>query len=346
MNKESKKILVVGPAWVGDMVMAQCLFKWLRQCDPNVIIDVLAPSWSFPLLERMPEVAQSIVMPFAHGQLNLRERYRLGRRLQENRYDQAILLPNSFKSALPVWWAKIPLRTGWRGEMRYGVLNDVRILDKKRYPLMIERFIALGAEPNAILSHPYPHPELHISKESQMSALEKHQLQVGGQPILALAPGAEFGPAKRWPEEHYAQIANQKLAAGWQVWIFGSPKDGETAKKIMQLTENRCVNLTGQTQLAEAIDLLALADAVVSNDSGLMHIAAALHRPLVAVYGPTTAAFTPPLHDKAKVLTLKLECQPCFQRTCPLEHQRCMRDLKPEAVLQAMDEVATDLLKV
>lgn len=331
------KIVVVGPAWVGDMVMAQCLFKVIKQHNPNVIIDVLAPSWSLPLLARMPEVANAIVMPIGHGKLALAERYRLAKSLRDQ-YQQAIVLPNSFKSALIPLWAHIPLRTGWRGEMRYVVLNDVRKLDKVRYPLMIERFMALGLPANAALPKEYPLPELIISSESQHAALAHHQLAITSVPILALCPGAEFGPAKRWPEEHYAAIANEKLQAGWQVWLFGSAKDQDSASKIMALTAQRCVDLTGQTQLEAAIDLLSLATVVVSNDSGLMHIAAALRKPLVAVYGPTSASFTPPLHDKAKIVSLSLPCQPCFQRTCPLKHHHCMQNLLPEQVSAAVRE--------
>ncbi len=332
----NKKILIVGPAWVGDMVMAQCLFKLLKQRDPHVIIDVLASAWSLPLLARMPEVSAAIVMPLGHGQLGLRERYRLGKRLRENQYDQAIVLPNSFKSALVLWWAHIPRRTGWRGEMRYFVLNDVRYLDKTRYPLMIERFMALGLERDERLPDDYPLPALQISPASQKTALANHQLAYPVQPILVLCPGAEFGPAKQWPAEYYADIANAKRQEGWIVWIIGSAKDHAVAERIMQATEQRAVNLAGKTKLEEAVDLLSLATVVISNDSGLMHIAAALHKPLVAVYGPTSASFTPPLHKEAKILSLKLNCQPCFQRTCPLQHHRCMRELEPAKVLAAM----------
>lgn len=335
----NNKILIVGPAWVGDMVMAQCLFKLLKQQQPYVMIDVLAPAWSLPLLARMPEVSSTIIMPLGHGQLDLRGRYHLGKSLCEKKYDQAIVLPNSFKSALLLCWAKIPRRTGWRGEMRYLVLNDVRILDKKRYPLMIERFMALGLAPDESLPSEYPIPELKISAESQVHALANHRLEYPEIPVLALCPGAEFGPAKRWPEEYYADIANAKLNEGWQVWIFGSPKDTDVAKRIMQLTQERCVDLTGRTRLEEAVDLLALATTVVSNDSGLLHIVAALKKPLVAVYGPTSASFTPPLHVDARILSLKLDCQPCFQRTCPLQHQRCMHELRPEMVLKAISEL-------
>lgn len=334
----NNKILIVGPAWVGDMVMAQSLFKLIKQRQPDSMIDVLAPAWSLPLLARMPEVSDSIIMPLGHGQLDIRKRYEIGKSLRDKKYSQAILLPNSFKSALIPFFANIPVRTGWRGEMRYGVLNDIRRLDEKRYPLMIERFMALGLSPDAPLPKEYPIPELLISTETQDAALANHKLTRPTKPVLALCPGAEFGPAKRWPENYYADVANAKLDQGWDVWIFGSPKDHEVAEKIMQLTQQRCVNLSGRTRLEEAVDLLALATTVVSNDSGLMHIAAALRKPLIAVYGPTSAAFTPPLNEGAKVISLSLDCQPCFQRTCPLKHHRCMLELKPEKILDAMGE--------
>lgn len=333
-----RKILVVGPAWVGDMVMAQCLFKVLKQRQPECEIDVLAPAWSLPILARMPEVASSIIMPIGHGKLALRERYQIGKSLREKKYQQAIVLPNSFKSALIPFFAKIPLRTGWSRELRSIILNDVRKLNKTKFPLMIERYMALGVQANEKLPENYPAPKLKISKETCSQALATHKL-MHERPILALCPGAEFGPAKRWPEEYYAAIANVKLNEGWDVWIFGSPKDAVVAERIMELTQQRCFNLTGKTKLEEAVDLLSLANLVISNDSGLMHIAAALDKPLIAVYGPTSAGFTPPLNPQSKVISLKLDCQPCFQRECPLKHQRCMRDLTPELVLNLMTEL-------
>ena len=334
------KILMVGPAWVGDMVMAQSLFKLVKQQRPHAIIDVLAPAWSMPLLERMPEVNRGLVMPLKHGQFNLGERYRLGKSLRPQHYTEAMVLPNSFKSALVPYFANIPRRTGWRGEMRWGVLNDVRYLDKKRYPLMIERFMALGVPAQATLDTDYPLPSLQFTRDTQDAALNNHKLTRPARPILVLCPGAEFGPAKRWPEEYYAQLANAKLAEGWDVWLLGSQKDNTATETIMSLTGERCVNLAGRTSLVEAVDILSLATAVVSNDSGLMHIAAALNKPLVAIYGPTSTTFTPPLHARAKVLQLQLDCQPCFQRECPLKHQRCMRDLQPSQVLTVLHELA------
>lgn len=336
MVATASHILIIGPAWVGDMVMAQSLFKLIKQKAPSTRIDVLAPQWTFSLLSRMPEVSQAIEMPVGHGALHLRARFALAKTLRTHHYDQAIVLPNSFKAALIPWFARIPKRTGWRGEFRYGVLNDVRQLDKKRYALMIEQFMALGVPAGEALPHPYPHPSFQLSPESQATTLAKHQPLWRGRPVLALAPGAEYGPAKRWPADYFAQAANQKIAEGWDVWLLGSQKDRAITDHIQSLTDNRCDNLAGRPVLAETIDLLSLASGLITNDSGLMHIAAALKKPVIALYGPTSPAFTPPLSDRATVLKLDLACQPCFARECPLGHSRCMRDLTPDNVLHAM----------
>lgn len=332
----TRKILIIGPSWVGDTIMAQTLFKLIKHRDPSARIDVLAPAWTFSLLSRMAEVTKSIEMPLTHGELKLKERYRLAKLLRKENYDEAIVLPNSFKSALIPWLANIPKRTGWKGEFRYGLLNDVRHLDKKQYPLMIEQYMALGVEPDETLPTPYPEPEFLVSPASQEATLEKYKPIWRGKPILALAAGAEFGPSKRWPEEYFAEIANQKLAEGWDIWLFGSPKDRPVTEKIMELTDNRCENISGRTQLAETIDLLSLTSGVITNDSGLMHMAAALKKPVITIYGSTSPAFTPPLSSKATILKLDLPCQPCFKRACPLVHHRCMRDLPPAQVLSAM----------
>ena len=216
-------ILIVGPSWVGDMVMAQTLFECLKQRHPQCEIDVLAPEWSRPILERMPQVRRALSFPLGHGALELATRRRIGKSLA-GQYDQAILLPNSLKSALVPFFAGIPKRTGWRGEFRYGLLNDVRKLDKERYPLMIERFMALAYEPGTELPKPYPRPSLQIDPQSRDAALAKFGLSLD-RPVLALCPGAEFGEAKRWPSEHYAQVAEAKIREGWQVWLFGSKND-------------------------------------------------------------------------------------------------------------------------
>ncbi|KXJ33408.1 MULTISPECIES: lipopolysaccharide heptosyltransferase II [Pseudomonas] len=341
-------ILIIGPSWVGDMVMAQTLFVCLKRQHPDCQIDVLAPEWSRPLLERMPEVREALSFPLGHGAFELATRRRIGQQLR-GRYDQAILLPNSLKSALVPYFAGIPKRTGWRGEMRFGLLNDIRTLDKARYPLMIERFMALAYAPGAELPKPYPKPRLAIDPASRDAALERFGLSLD-RPVLALCPGAEFGEAKRWPAEHYAAVADARLRQGWQVWLFGSQKDAPGGEEIREWVtpgfEEDVYNLAGRTSLAEAIDLLSCASAVISNDSGLMHVAAALDRPLVAVYGSTSPGFTPPLASQVEVVRLGLECSPCFDRTCRFGHYDCLRLLQPSLVQEALGRLVADPVEV
>jgi heptosyltransferase-2 len=332
------KILIVGPAWIGDMVMAQSLFRLLKQRDAQTTIDVLAPAWTFSILRCMPEVRQAIEMPLAHGELGLGARRRLGKQLRAHGYDQAIVLPNSFKSALVPWFARIPRRTGWLGEFRHIVLNDSRRLDKTKYPLMIEQFMALGLDAGEALPAEYPYPAFQVAKNSQEATLAKIKPVWRGRPVLGMSPGAAYGPAKRWPEEYFADVANTMIARGWDVWLFGSEGDRPLTDKIMQLTSQRCENISGRTELHETIDLLSLVSGVVTNDSGLMHMAAALNKPVAALYGSTSPAFTPPLSQNARIIKLDLPCQPCFERVCPLGHFRCMRDLTPDRVLTAMSD--------
>lgn len=331
-----KKILIIGPAWIGDMVMAQSLFKLIKQRDAAVTLDVLAPAWTFSLLKCMPEVAEAIEMPISHGELKLYTRYQLAKKLQKKGYDQAILLQNAFKSALIPWLANIPERTGWLGEYRYFLLNDIRHLDKKRYPRMIEQYLALGLPSEATLPAQFPYPAFNVNKTSQAATLAKLKPIWRGRPVLALGAGAEYGPAKRWPVEYFARVANQKLTEGWDIWLFGSKKDHPIIQELMLRTDNRCENISGRTELFETIDLLSLVSGVVTNDSGLMHMAAALKKPIIALYGSTSPAFTPPLSHDATILKLDLDCQPCFKRVCPLKHFRCMRELTPDSVLAAM----------
>lgn len=350
-SNTADRILIVGPSWVGDMVMAQSMFMQIKAQQPEAIIDVLAPAWSRPLLDRMPQVNRAIDLPFAHGELALSRRYRLGRELGARHYHQVILLPNSFKSALVPWFAGIPKRTGWRGEMRGWILNDCRVLDKDRLPLMVQRFIALAlpaqAELPAALPEPMPVPQLMTDPASVQAALDAFGLQ-RTPAMLALCPGAEFGDSKQWPAEHYASVALAHINNGGQVWLFGSAKDRQVTDEIVArlplAQQTSCHNLAGLTSLAQAIDLLSVVSAVVSNDSGLMHIAAALHRPLVAVYGSTSAAFTPPLTDRVELLSTDIECRPCFKRQCPYGHKRCLTELLPTQVLAALTRLSQPMV--
>jgi len=319
------------------MVMAQSLFIALKQRNPAISIDVLAPAWSIPLLERMPEVQHALVMPLGHGKFNLAARFKLGRQLRATAYRQAIVLPNSWKSALIPFFAGIPLRTGYRGEMRWGLLNDVRDLDKNRLRMTVERFVALGLEADAPQAAVYPYPKLLVEAERQQLVRKKFQLKPAKN-ILALCPGAEYGPAKRWPATHFAEVAREKHSQGWEVWLIGSEKDRGITEQIEELSAGVCVNFAGRTSLGEAVDLLSLAQVVVTNDSGLMHVAAALDKPVIAIYGSSDPGFTPPLHDKAVIIDLKLACSPCFKRECPLGHSHCLTEISPATIIAAIAE--------
>lgn len=310
------------------MVLAHSLFQIIKQQEPAAVIDVAAPAWTLPLLERMPEVSGKIALPFKHGQLGLRERIKFGKSLRGTGYTQAILLTNSLKSAVLPFVAKIPKRTGFLGEMRYGLLNDIRPLNKTTLPRTVDRFVALALDAKVSLPAAIPNPRLVANKAQAESALERLGEQIPQKPVLGLCPGAEYGEAKRWPAEYYAEVANVALAKGWEVWLFGSEKDVPVTTTINALAHNRCLDLGGRTKLGEAIDLMSLTTTVVSNDSGLMHVAAALGKKVIAIYGSSDPHHTPPMSDKAIIKYLALECSPCFERTCPLQHLNCLKQIE------------------
>lgn len=336
--------LIVAPSWVGDAVMAQPLFMRLHERHPGLVLDAMAPSWVAPVLARMPEIHAVLPNPFAHGVLNLKGRLAQGRELRAAGYDAVWILPNSLKSALVPFFARIPHRVGFTGESRYGLVNVRHRLDKQKTPLMVARFAQLAERAGHLPAEPLPRPRLASSPEDQARTLA--QLGVKRpEKLVAFCPGAEYGPAKRWPAVHFAELARRLHHAGVAVWILGSPKDkaiGEEIVALAGLATEACRNLCGATALDAAIDLLALADAVVCNDSGLMHVAAALDRPLVAVYGSSSPGFTPPLSDRATVVSLKLSCSPCYKRECPLGHLDCLNKLLPEQVWQALPTGLTD----
>ncbi|CAK1933952.1 lipopolysaccharide heptosyltransferase II [Vibrio crassostreae] len=337
-----KKILVIGPSWVGDMVMSQSLYITLKQQNPNCVIDVMAPGWCKPILERMPEINQTIDMPLTHGDFNFFKRRALGIQLREKGYTHAYICPNSAKSALIPWFANIPNRIGWKGEFRYGLLNDLRS-NKQSFQYMVERYIALAHPKESMADSSslggidlLPRPSLEIKKDVQQATIKRFNLTTD-KSVIGLCPGAEFGPAKQWPVEHYATVANKMIEQGYQVWLFGSNKDQGTTDTIKSLTSNKhqasIINLAGKTNLIEAIDLLAACETVVSNDSGLMHIAAAVGCHVVGVYGSTSPKYTPPLAKKVDIVSTNIECRPCFKRECPLGHLKCLKELQPHSVI-------------
>jgi len=310
--------------------MAQPLLRRLREHNPALEIDAFAPAWVAPVLERMPEIGKVVINPFAHGELRLKVRWELGRCLKKDGYSHALVLPNSLKAALLPFFAGIPLRTGFVGEFRYGLLNDARRLDKLGLPLMVERFAALAERPGAVLPRPVPHPSLVVDAAQRQATLDKLGL-APAKPVAALCIGAEYGPAKRWPVRHFARLA-QLLAADYEIWLLGSHKDAPHGAEIEAASLGLAQNLCGKTDLGQAVDLLSACAVAVCNDSGLMHIAAALDRPMIALYGSSSPGFTPPLSDKAKVVSLNLPCSPCFKRKCPLGHLDCLEKLTAERV--------------
>jgi heptosyltransferase II len=327
------KILIIAPSWVGDTMLVQPMLLRLKQRYPNCTLDVFAPPWTVALLRQMPEVNEVITNPFSHGAFALKQRYQLGKSLRSAAYDQAIVLPNSFKSALVPFFARIPQRIGFVGEMRYGLLTDARRLDKIELPLMVERFAALAEFHGDAVQRPLPPPRLNISEAQRAAVLHKLGLSLT-QPVAVFCPGAEYGPAKRWPIAYFAELAQTLAQQGFAVWLVGSGKDKIVGEEIVAASQHTARNLCGTTDLADAIALLACADLVLSNDSGLMHLAAALDRPMLALFGSSSPRFTPPLSDKAQVIKLDLPCSPCFKRVCPLGHFNCMKQLTPQHVIK------------
>lgn len=334
------KILIVAPSWIGDTLLAQPLFARLHQkhAARGLHLDVLAPAWTAPLLERMPEVHAVLHNPFAHGEFNLAARWRLGRDLRSRKYDEVIVLPNSWKSALSPFFANIPKRTGFVGEARIGLLNCRHKLDAAAMPQLAQRYVRLadmpGDRPDA---SSLPLTRLVSTPEQQRAVRDVLGLPVQDVPAI-FCPGAEFGPAKRWPSRHFAMLARLLAERGIPVWLLGSAKDAGLGEGIVQMSQGHALNLCGRTSLAQAVDLIASARLVVSNDSGLMHVAAALDRPLFALYGSSSPVYTPPLSSRASILTLNADCSPCFKRACPLGHFKCMEELDAELVMKTMRE--------
>ncbi len=329
------KILVVAPSWIGDTILAQPLFALLKRNHPGARIEVLAAQWSAPLLGRMAEVDAVIVNPFRHGEFSFGARRALGRRLAGADYSAAYVLPNSWKSALVPFFAGIPRRIGYQGESRYLLLNERHRLDVARHPQLVQRYTALAGPLPAVL----PSPHLRSTMEQQQAARRALNLPLDAAPVI-FCPGAEFGPAKRWPAQHFAALARLVATPQHPVWLIGSDKDSVVGDEIAAAADGAALNLCGRSTLEQAIDLIAAARCVVSNDSGLMHVAAALERPLVALYGSSSPGYTPPLSPQATIVSRNLSCSPCFKRECPLVHFDCMNGIMPQQVAELMRKQA------
>ena len=331
------KILIIAPSWVGDLVMSQTLFKLLKTIyNGEVVLDIFANSWTIDILSRMTEVSNIIKNPFEHKKLALLQRIRLGIELRKNQYNQVIILPNSFKSAILPYFANIKQRTGFIGEFRYGLLNDIYKLDKIKLPRMVDRFCALankGQIPSTIED-----PLLNIDIDNQNYLIAKHKINTN-KINIAFCPAAEYGPAKRWPTSHFSNLARLLLKDNYNILILGSSKDANLGLEIIQQINDleNITNLCGKTSLADTVDILSLCKYAITNDSGLMHIACATNTIPIAVYGSSSPVFTPPLSPRATIIQLKLECSPCFQRTCQYGHYNCLNLITPDMVYQKIN---------
>ena len=327
--------LIIAPQWIGDAVMTEPLLRRLAARGEHLTVGALP--WVAPVYRAMPQVADVIEFPFAHGGLQFKARRSMAKRLA-GQFDKAYVLPNSLKSALLPFLASIPQRIGYLGEARVGLLTH-RLKNPKNKPPMVAFYSALSGESGLADDR----PELHMAAAQVEATL--HELGLSRGAYVVFAPGAEFGPAKRWPARHFSELAAQLDAT---VVLLGSGKEAalcdEIAAPVNAVQAGRCLNLAGKTSLPQALALIAASRSTVSNDSGLMHVAAALGVPQVAIFGSSSPLHTPPLSDKARVLWLKndpayqppLDCAPCFARDCPLGHTRCLNDISAARVLQAL----------
>ncbi len=363
----ARRILIVSPAWLGDIIMSQSLLKTLKKQDPDCHITVYAPAYAHVIIERMSEVDEIIENPFAHGTLNLKARYAEGQKLKAMGFDKAYILPNSLKSALPPFFAAIKERIGLKGESRYLLLNKMR-KDKNAFKRMTARYVALAyVDDKSVIGDAslpaFDYPQLQLKPPSP-DLLDRLGLNLD-RPLLVLGCGANYGPAKLWPAEYFARVSVHFIKQGWTVLAPGSPKDKPTTELIAQHIQaladaDRAKNsnsststdgldefdylahykdIAGMTSLTEVLDLIGASSAAVCNDSGLMHTVAAANVPQVCIFGSTSTGYTPPLSDIAQCVESTQPCHPCFKRTCKFETYACLKELTPELVIEKLTSV-------
>jgi len=340
-----QSILIIAPHWIGDAVSTQPLLANLKVLYPDSKIDILASNWVAPVYRACSEVHEVIEAKFEHKKLQWNLRKEIAKEIEAKNYQACFVLPNSFKSALIPWLANIPFRIGYRGELRFGLINLA--LDnpsKVNRPPMVEHYLVLSQLLKDDESIPLDKlvPKLNVSGAAKQQVGQKLQdANINRDFIYAICPGAEYGPSKRWPTEHFAVLAQQliKQNSNNQIVLLGGKNDYSLAQEITSQSKlvSNIHNWCGNTSLDEAIALIGMSKAVVSNDSGLMHIAAALQIPQVAIFGSSDPTHTPPLSDRAKIMWLNMSCSPCHKRVCPLGHLSCLKDILPEQVLATLN---------
>ena len=334
--------LIVPYMWIGDFVRCHTVVRVLRQRAPTRPIDVLTTTMVAPLLDYMPGVRKGMIVDLPRKQLALSQHSALARRLRPEGYGQALIMPRTWKAALAPWLAGIPLRTGFVGEMRFGLINDLRTGERK-LPRMVERCAALALPKGEVLPAEWPVPQIIVPPREVDDWRRRHGLTGNGRRIVALAPGA-VGPSKRWPPDYYAGLARALAADGKDVWVIGGPSEKAVAAEIAAADPAHIRDLTGD-DLRNAILALDGADLAVSNDSGLLHVAAAIGTPTIGIFGPTSPWHWAPLNPIAGVIetTTELACRPCHKPDCWLQHHKCMRDIPIERVLQAIAGLPSSL---
>lgn len=328
-----QRLLVVGPSWVGDMVMAQSLFMTLKQ-QGAASLAVVAPSWSRPILERMDEIDEVVELGVGHGVFGLAPRHRLAQSLK-GRFDLALVLPRSWKSALVPFLARVPRRVGFTGEHRYGLLTERRTLNRRVLDQTVKRFVSLGLPAATATAGDFEIPRPLLRQDADNLARLHREHGLGVRPAIGMMPGAEYGPAKQWPLAYFHRLAAELITQGFEVRVLGGPKDRAAGEEIVSGLEH-AHNLCGATRLEDAVDLLGDCRQVVTNDSGLMHVAAAVGTRIQAIYGSSSPAYTPPLTSNARIHYLALSCSPCFERQCPLGHTNCLKQITPDTLLEAI----------
>jgi heptosyltransferase II len=329
---DNSAILIVPYVWIGDFVRCHSVVRLLRQRFPDRPIDMLATTLCAPLADYMPGLRKALVADLPRSRLALAEQASLAKRLKREAYRTALVMPRTWKSTLAPFFAGIPERIGFVGEARFILLNDLRFGERK-LPRMVDRCAALALPAGAELPPEWPAPQLQVPPAEAASWRERRGLDGERRPIVAMAPGA-VGPSKRWPSSAYGAVARQLLADDFAVWVLGGPNEKPLAAEIVADTQAR--DLTGH-DLRDAILALASASVAVSNDSGVLHIAAALGTPSIGIFGPTSPWHWAPLNPLQAIIETasELACRPCHKPVCRFGHHRCMREIAPEQVIAA-----------
>ena len=326
----TQKLLIIPQNWLGDIVMSQTLLKKIKSNNPKTSIDILVNSSLKNLVERMPEINKVIILDCNHRELGLFKRLRLAKEIKKSSYDRSIVLSRSLKSSLIPYFAKIPIRTGELGELRYLLINDLKEFSKESRRKTASRYISMYSDNNEELSENY-YPSLDSNSENIKNLSEKYDLKKD-EKVIIFAPGAAFGPSKMWPVNKFRELG-KKLNNDFKILILGSNNEKSIGNDIV--TNKNMVNLCGKTSIADAVDLMHISKFCVSNDSGLMHLAAATNTKSISIYGSTSPDFTPPLTKNKDIHYKGMSCSPCFEKKCKYGHYNCLVDIHSDDVFKS-----------